>query len=632
MARQTLQPGYRLHWYVIEKVLGQGGFGITYLAGDTNLNQRVAIKEYLPSELAQREEDDSVHPVSGEYGEQFSWGLERFIKEAQTLARFKHPHIVRVLTVFTDNNTAYMVMEYEEGEALHDRLKQQKTLSEQEQLSLLFPLLDGLEKVHQLQFIHRDIKPANIYVRQDGSPVLLDFGSARQALSQQTQTLTTMVSPGYAPFEQYVSKSDKQGPWTDIYGLAATLYRATIGRSPPNAVDRSESILHTGQDLLVPAAVVKPDGYSLSFLQAIDRGLGFRAEDRPQTITDWRQNFSQATIDPADVTATEPLTPSASEAETELADSEPQKTFQVDPSAMSAGTVQTDTVANPPSFFRRLWQRIKTILKWLAILWLVLVILSVLGKRNKHAETDLPAEVETNTETAVQPAPAGQQEVITGEKPAPVMVETDPTSAKIGDLLQAADNDIRSYRLTTPADNNAVEKYAQVLQLDPTNTEARSGMRRVAETYLHLMHKALNQNDIAAAGQYLDKAGQVDPLHPALAEARRHLDAQLQAEETRQKNTEMEDSNRRPLMDETERNTIQRIQKTLEEDPDNKSAQRQARRMAKNFERKVKKAVEAGQYELAEEYVLEAIELAPDNKGLQEALEKIRQARARLDR
>jgi len=238
-SRNALPPGYKLHWYVIKEVLGQGGFGITYLADDTNLNHSVAIKEFLPVEMALREGDASVHPVSGEQGDNFQWGLDRFISEAQTLARFRHNNIVRVFTVFSENNTAYMVMEYERGQGLHEILKYKDKLSPWEALDILLPILDGLEQVHEAGFIHRDIKPPNIFIREDGSPVLLDFGSARQSLGEHTRTLTTMVSPGYAPFEQYVSKSDKQGPWTDIYGLGATMYRAVTGKSPPNAVDRS---------------------------------------------------------------------------------------------------------------------------------------------------------------------------------------------------------------------------------------------------------------------------------------------------------------------------------------------------------------------------------------------------------
>ena len=220
--RNSLRAGYRLHWYVIKKILGQGGFGITYRAGDTNQNQEVAIKEYLPVELAVREQDDSLHPVSGEHGEQFSWGLDRFMSEAQTLAQFKHPNIVRVLTVFPENNTAYMVMEYEKGQAMHELLKERKTLSESELNDIFLPILDGLEQVHKAGFIHRDIKPPNIYIREDGSPVLLDFGSARQSMGEKTRTLTTMVSPGFAPFDQIVSQSHKQAPSTQHDGQRAT--------------------------------------------------------------------------------------------------------------------------------------------------------------------------------------------------------------------------------------------------------------------------------------------------------------------------------------------------------------------------------------------------------------------------
>ena len=289
--RSALPEGYQLHWYRIRSVLGQGGFGITYLAEDINLNQQVAIKEFLPVELALRDKDASIQPITGERGEQYRWGLDRFINEAQTLARFKHPHIVRVFTVFSANNSAYMVMEYEHGVPLSEKLKGQKSLLQAELESMAFPIMDGLLAVHAQGFIHRDIKPANIFIRADGTPVLLDFGSARQALGEMTRTLTAMVSPGFAPFEQYTARGEKQGPWTDIYGLGATMYRAAVGKSPANAMDRSEALLHTGRDILVPAQEFAPPGYAPAFLTAIDWALKFRPEDRPQSVVQWRQEF-----------------------------------------------------------------------------------------------------------------------------------------------------------------------------------------------------------------------------------------------------------------------------------------------------------------------------------------------------
>ena len=191
--RNALKLGHKILWYEIKEILGQGGFGITYLAYDPNLDKNVAIKEYLPIEIAVREGNFSVHPVTEDYDKKYSWGLERFISEARTLAKFEHPNVVRVLSVTEENNTAYMVMAYEEGQSLKEKLQGRKTLEETEILKILFPILSGLEIVHKAGFIHRDIKPDNIFIRKDGSPVLLDFGSARQALGEETKTLTSIV-------------------------------------------------------------------------------------------------------------------------------------------------------------------------------------------------------------------------------------------------------------------------------------------------------------------------------------------------------------------------------------------------------------------------------------------------------
>ena len=280
----------RLHWYVLERVLGQGGFGITYLAKDTNLDQRVAIKEYLPVEVATRLPDTTVRARTEELKDRYRWGLERFIQEARTLARFDHPNIVRVLSVFEFNNTAYMVMRFEEGATLSNLLDRRGTLPEAELLRLLLPVLGGLELVHGAGFIHRDIKPDNILISNDGRPVLLDFGSARQSLGM-SNTLTILIAPGYAPFEQYYSDPSSQGPWTDIYGLGATCYRVICGRPPMDAVSRSKGILGSTQEVMMPASVVGAGRYSGRILAAIDHALAFAEKDRPQTIAEWRREL-----------------------------------------------------------------------------------------------------------------------------------------------------------------------------------------------------------------------------------------------------------------------------------------------------------------------------------------------------
>lgn len=295
--RNSLHPGYVLREFTVTEILGQGGFGITYLAHDNSLNRQVAIKEYLPMEMAVRESDASIQPVSGEYGERFSCGLERFVREAQTLAKFRHPNIVQVYSVFTANNTAYMVMEYELGQGLHEILKQRGTLPEEELLAIFLPIMDGLESVHDAGYIHRDIKPANIFMRSSGMPVLLDFGSARQSLGNQAATLTTMFSPGFAPFEQYTGRSINQGPWTDIYGLGATLYKCATGRAPADAMDRGEALLQTDRDIYVSIQEINPPGYSPAFLAAIDKALCFRPSQRPISIGNWRASFGRECVE-----------------------------------------------------------------------------------------------------------------------------------------------------------------------------------------------------------------------------------------------------------------------------------------------------------------------------------------------
>jgi tRNA A-37 threonylcarbamoyl transferase component Bud32/TPR repeat protein len=283
----ALPPQYGLHWYVLERVLGQGGFGITYLARDTNLDQTVAIKEYLPVEVATRRPDASVRSRTEDLGERYRWGLERFIREARTLAKFDHPSIVRVHSVFEYNNTAYMVMRFEGGENLAALLERRRTLPEADLLRIVLPILDGLELVHNAGFIHRDIKPDNIYIRDDGSPVLLDFGSARHSLGH-ARTVTILVAPGYAPFEQYYSSGENQGPWTDLYSLGATCYRAIAGIEPMDAIARSKGILGSTREILVPAAMIGSGRYSPGVLRAVDHALEFAEKDRPQSIAEWR--------------------------------------------------------------------------------------------------------------------------------------------------------------------------------------------------------------------------------------------------------------------------------------------------------------------------------------------------------
>ena len=281
--RLALPQGTRIRDFEFHRVLGYGGFGITYLGWNIALDIPVAIKEYLPADLATREQDLSVVPQTSQAASDFQWGLERFLDEARTLARFQHPNIVRVHHFFEAHSTAYIAMDYVEGEDLSAYLTRKGTLSEDELKGILYPLLDALEVVHQADFLHRDIKPGNIVLRDsDGSPVLLDFGAARQAIGVKSRSVTSIVTPGYAPIEQYSSRG-RQGAWTDIYALGGVCYRVLTGQVPEDATDRMRN------DPLIPVSRWCVGQASSAFLSAIDAALSVDEGDRPQSVWAWRE-------------------------------------------------------------------------------------------------------------------------------------------------------------------------------------------------------------------------------------------------------------------------------------------------------------------------------------------------------
>jgi len=284
----ALPVGYQLHEFTIESLLGTGGFGITYLARDNNLQTQVAIKEYLPHDLAIRSEGQTVCPRSEEWNNDYQTGLERFLAESRVLAGFRHANIVRITRFFEANRTAYMVMDYERGQALRDWLLNHSPVSEEKLLKMFVPLLEGLDVVHQAGVMHRDIKPANIYVREtDGSLVLLDFGAARQTSGSASRSLTSIVTPGYAPFEQYHSRG-AQGPWSDLYAMGGVLYWLTTGQKPIEAPSRMK------QDVMTPAAVAAAGRFSPHFLAAIDWALRPDEEQRPRSVADFKAALTGA--------------------------------------------------------------------------------------------------------------------------------------------------------------------------------------------------------------------------------------------------------------------------------------------------------------------------------------------------
>ena len=272
----------KIEEFVIQGVVGYGGFGITYRADDTYLGDTVAVKEYCLRDLVWRGEDLVVRPHRHADSETLRWGIDAFLQEARTLARLNHPNLVRVRRYFEALGTAYLVMPMVEGTSMKDILEAHAGNIETGELrEVILKLADALAYLHGEGVAHRDIKPENIIVRDDGTPVFVDFGSARCFDQLRSSEFTATVSPGYAPFEQYTG-SDRQGPWSDIYALSAVAHFAITGTPPPDAMIRTENDTYTN---LAPKA---RDDIERSFYSAIDAGLRLAPERRPQTIEEFR--------------------------------------------------------------------------------------------------------------------------------------------------------------------------------------------------------------------------------------------------------------------------------------------------------------------------------------------------------
>ncbi|MFM0325591.1 serine/threonine protein kinase [Caballeronia glebae] len=280
-AHSVLPPGTRLGEFEIVRLIGEGGFGIVYLAFDTSLDRYVAVKEYMPAALASRVGVTQVQVKSGRYEPMFRAGLKSFINdEARLLARFDHQSLVKVYRFWEANGTAYMAMPYYKGATLKDTLRAMKKPPDEAWLrALLTPLIDALAVLHASDCFHRDIAPDNIILLEESHrPVLLDFGAARRVIGDMTQALTVILKPGYAPIEQYADvPSMRQGPWTDHYALAALVYFAITGKTPPPSVGR------VVKDSYQPLAKLAAGRYSDRFLKAIDHALAVSPAHRPQT-------------------------------------------------------------------------------------------------------------------------------------------------------------------------------------------------------------------------------------------------------------------------------------------------------------------------------------------------------------
>ncbi|MGQ9860691.1 MAG: serine/threonine protein kinase [Thiobacillaceae bacterium] len=280
MAAQITEPlpsGYKLGEYIIDRKIGGGGFSLVYLAFDLD-GQPVAIKEYLPGGVVKRGEGGTVMPISDDKQTSFRYGMKCFFDEGRALADIRHPNVVRVVNFFRANDTVYMVMKYERGRTLQKHITTLKEPMRESFIRHVFvQLLNGLREVHTHKILHLDIKPSNVYIRTDGSPLLIDFGASRQVLTHDLQMASPMYTPGFAAPELYKAR-DCLGPWTDIYAVGASMYACLAKAPPPAADERLE------KDRLAPAVKTFAGQYSHALLELIDSLLRLDYTQRPQSV------------------------------------------------------------------------------------------------------------------------------------------------------------------------------------------------------------------------------------------------------------------------------------------------------------------------------------------------------------
>jgi len=421
-----LPPRTLLHQqYVIGRALGHGGFGVTYLAWDTGLQIRLAIKEYMPSGVAGRSTPHTVHPCSERMKDEYEWGLDRFLEEARVLKKFStHPNIVAVDTMFRDNGTAYMVMEYLEGVTFEEFLARRGgKVPFETALKIMVPIMDTLATVHAEGILHRDISPDNIHLGKNGKVKLMDFGAARNALSQKSRNLSVILKEGYAPEEQYRS-SGIQGPWTDVYATAATLYHAITGKLPPPALDRAaEDNIESPSQL----GVAIPPGSEKALLKA----LAVRAIDRFQCMEDFKSGLTGSVNAPPPVPV--PAVQAAATQPPPIPQQRPAPPLVAAPVASQAPhppPIPRNDSSPPPSGSSRKWLIPVTVLGIFGLAAGAAVTLKYgpdfLSKfSNKEESTTKGAPTPPPAPVASQPAPVASQPAPVASQPAPVASQKD---------------------------------------------------------------------------------------------------------------------------------------------------------------------------------------------------------------
>jgi len=474
--------------YLAGRVLGKpGGFGITYLGLNTALEELVAVKEYLPRELAGRETDqETVRAHSEEEAEQFQYGLDRFMNEAQMLAQFEHANIVGVRDFFEANGTAYLVMDYYEGKTLKQYLQGQPEgrMDPEIGTEIMLRVLDGLKEVHAEGYLHRDVKPENVYLTAEGRPILIDFGAARLALGEKSRSLSVVMTEGYAPYEQYRREGD-QGPWTDVYGAGATLYRMVTGEKPPAATDR------VVDDTLQPPHEVNPE-VPKDLSRAITGALATGNKERPESAEALQDRLraglhggsaEQETVEPRQQEEPSRGPADVSEASTEPSTPGGENDHEAETSMEEDGA------------------------PWPSVLIGVLVVaaLGLGGVAVALYPSGEGAAVQDTEQTADAGSPKGSEQSSSSDPSA-----SSGDRSKTEQLLKEARGHLGAGRLTSPEGTNALASVRQALEQSPGSEEAQRLLGQIADRFAERGTAARQEGNLQAAVDFFERSLEIE--------------------------------------------------------------------------------------------------------------------------
>jgi len=485
----VLDLGFELNGrYHIGRVLGKpGGFGITYLAFDERLQTRVAVKEYLPREIAARGSDGaSVRLYSADEEGTFEYGLDRFLGEARALAQFDHANIVGVQDFFEANGTAYLAMDYYEGKTLKQYLAEQPEgrMDPENATEIMLRVLDGLKEVHAEDYLHRDVKPSNIYLTAEGRPILIDFGAARLALGERSRSLSVVMTEGYAPYEQY-SREGNQGPHTDVYGCGATLYRMVTGQKPPPATDRVIEDRLEAPSTMNPAV---PEGLSRAITDALAMGDAARISTSAELQDRLRAGLQDESAGPGS-------------SEEQAAETPPRA--ETEPGSDGAGRGRTDREgASPADEGERSggigWGTVAVGVLLVAALGLGGVAVALYPSGEGGADQD--------TEQTASAGPSSGPEQSSSSESSSSSTDQSRTEQ----LLEEARGHLEAGRLTSPEATNALSAVRQALEQSPGNEEAQRLLGRIADQLAEKGTAARQEDNLQAALNFYKRSLEIE--------------------------------------------------------------------------------------------------------------------------